>query len=50
MQKDTMILSGTEYRDIPTITKINERFIYKGDFYGTTDRFRNWKCTGNSLL
>ena len=25
--------SGTEYRDIPTITKINERFIYKGDFY-----------------
>lgn len=37
MQKDTMILYT--YDD-----------IYKGDFYGTTDRFRNWKCTGNSLL
>lgn len=34
MQKDTMTLM----------------MIYKGDFYGTTDRFRNWKCTGNSLL
>lgn len=37
MQKDTMIL----YTYDGYIKEI---------FYGTTDRFRNWKCAGNSLL